>query len=316
MKIRHTIQTGLKVNEVLINLLDEKRDEIRANLSLDAEDFVGDTLNLCTAFDVEDGIYVQVAELTVRSVIDGLPTSRKFSGWDYIITDAMVDRYDLAPLLTATAEDVAVEYFKPFDRFGYVEEGRVKILDSADYLTNADTPNVGDICTAYKIYPKGTLVYIIPEGAEENPTGVAYTLLLNEQGAGRVEVEAVDPTTPLTWLPALRSAPVEPVEKQKAPVLRSAFLPDDADLCNNHDAHYKEAGKVGALPEPIEALEQVEAQLINAGVEVNRVCNIVRGLKYILRADLKANENVDKEIHKFFNYVHRARTGKWLGVNE
>ena len=80
----------------------------------------------------------------------------------------------------------------------------------------------------------------------------------------------------------------------------------------NFDDHYKQA-KTDKVGEPIDIIEALEVRLIKAGVDVNEACNICRGLKYVLRGSFKEGEDVQKELRKFYNYTHRARTGKWLG---
>jgi len=78
----------------------------------------------------------------------------------------------------------------------------------------------------------------------------------------------------------------------------------------NHDKHYKaETG----LPEPIEIIEAIETRLWSLELDPNEVGNIARGLKYLLRLGLKESENPRKELDKFYNYMHRAKTGEWLG---
>jgi hypothetical protein len=89
------------------------------------------------------------------------------------------------------------------------------------------------------------------------------------------------------------------------------------EVAVNFDDHYKKA-KGDKLPEPIEILSAVEVRLLltelgDTAEGINAVCNIVRGLKYILRSGFKEGEDVAKEVHKFYNYTHRARTGKWIG---
>jgi len=85
------------------------------------------------------------------------------------------------------------------------------------------------------------------------------------------------------------------------------------DLINvNFDDHYKQA-KTDKVSEPIDIIEALEVRLIKAGVDINEACNICRGLKYVLRGSFKEGEDVQKELRKFYNYTHRARTGSWLG---
>jgi hypothetical protein len=91
------------------------------------------------------------------------------------------------------------------------------------------------------------------------------------------------------------------------------FNPSGEEMVNvNFDAHYKEA-KTDKVGEPIDVIEALEVRLINAGVDINEACNICRGLKYVLRGSFKEGEDVQKELRKFYNYTHRARTGEWLG---
>lgn len=75
----------------------------------------------------------------------------------------------------------------------------------------------------------------------------------------------------------------------------------------NFDSHYAEKEV-----EPIDVIEETEKRLHAAGVDPIKAGNVVRGLKYILRAGLKEGEDANKDIRKAANYLHRAETGRWL----
>ncbi len=72
--------------------------------------------------------------------------------------------------------------------------------------------------------------------------------------------------------------------------------------CNNHDEHYKQA------IEPIDFIEQV---LENLGDKASnsQLYHIGNAVKYLGRLGKK--DDIDKELDKIENYIHRARMGKW-----
>jgi len=41
--------------------------------------------------------------------------------------------------------------------------------------------------------------------------------------------------------------------------------------------------------------------------------SVAQALRYLLRAGTKPGENWQKELEKAENYIHRARTGRWIG---
>ena len=75
---------------------------------------------------------------------------------------------------------------------------------------------------------------------------------------------------------------------------------------NNFDSHY-------AIKdiEPIDVREETVDRLIRAGVDPIKASNVVDALKYILRAGLKENEDVNKDLSKAHNYMHRYFYGEW-----
>lgn len=78
-----------------------------------------------------------------------------------------------------------------------------------------------------------------------------------------------------------------------------------------HDEHYK--SKDGT----IETIDIIERLVCN-GVPfelydtVKRNYNVAQAFKYMDRQGKKASEDVSKELMKAENYIHRARTGKWI----
>jgi len=73
-----------------------------------------------------------------------------------------------------------------------------------------------------------------------------------------------------------------------------------------HDKHYAEKAI-----EPILVIEQV-METANAIPAKNRL-SIAQALRYLLRVGTKSGENWQKELEKAENYIHRARTGSWIG---
>ena len=65
--------------------------------------------------------------------------------------------------------------------------------------------------------------------------------------------------------------------------------------------------------ETIVYLECLATALIKNGVEPKQVHNIVAATKYLSsRLGAKADQPIELELMKAENYIHRARTGKWL----
>ena len=65
--------------------------------------------------------------------------------------------------------------------------------------------------------------------------------------------------------------------------------------------------------ETIVYLECLATALIRNGVEPRRAHNIVAATKYISsRLGAKADQPIELDLMKAENYIHRARTGKWL----
>lgn len=65
--------------------------------------------------------------------------------------------------------------------------------------------------------------------------------------------------------------------------------------------------------ETIVYLECLATALIRNGVEPRRAHNIVAATKYLSsRLGAKADQPIELDLMKAENYIHRARTGKWL----
>lgn len=65
--------------------------------------------------------------------------------------------------------------------------------------------------------------------------------------------------------------------------------------------------------ETIVYLECLATALIRNGVEPKRAHNIVAATKYLSsRLGAKADQPIELDLMKAENYIHRARTGKWL----
>ena len=72
---------------------------------------------------------------------------------------------------------------------------------------------------------------------------------------------------------------------------------------------YYDGGEV----ETIVYLEGLITALIKNGVEPRRAHNIVAATKYLSsRLGAKADQPIELDLMKAENYIHRARTGKWL----
>ena len=74
---------------------------------------------------------------------------------------------------------------------------------------------------------------------------------------------------------------------------------------NASGAYYK--GKI----ETIEYMEYVAQCQADNGLPIYKVVDISLALKY-LSSRLGAKDNVDTELEKAEQYIHHARTGKWL----
>ena len=78
-----------------------------------------------------------------------------------------------------------------------------------------------------------------------------------------------------------------------------------------HDTHYKsESGS-------IETIDVIERLICNGIPEeyhetIKRNYCVGQAFKYLDRQGKKSTESIDKELTKAENYIHRARTGKWL----
>ena len=65
--------------------------------------------------------------------------------------------------------------------------------------------------------------------------------------------------------------------------------------------------------ETIVYLESLATALIRNGVEPKRAHNIVAATKYLSsRLGAKADQPIELDLMKAENYIHRARTGKWI----
>ena len=75
---------------------------------------------------------------------------------------------------------------------------------------------------------------------------------------------------------------------------------------NAHDEHY--ASKV---IEPILVIEQVMSTAKEVPEEARY--SVGQAIRYLMRVGTKAGEDWRKELDKAENYIHRARTGQWIG---
>ena len=65
--------------------------------------------------------------------------------------------------------------------------------------------------------------------------------------------------------------------------------------------------------ETIDYLEFLMDALIRNGITPCRAYDVVAALKYLSsRLGAKANQPIELDLMKAENYIHRARTGKWL----
>lgn len=65
--------------------------------------------------------------------------------------------------------------------------------------------------------------------------------------------------------------------------------------------------------ETIEYLEFLMDALTRNGIPASRTYNIVAAVKYLSpRLGAKADQPIELDLMKAENYIHRARTGKWL----
>lgn len=76
-----------------------------------------------------------------------------------------------------------------------------------------------------------------------------------------------------------------------------------------HDEHYR----TKAI-EPITVQEQV--MLSAKEVPEDRRLHIAQAIRYLMRVGTKAGEDWQKELDKAENYIHRARTGNWIGKDK
>lgn len=66
--------------------------------------------------------------------------------------------------------------------------------------------------------------------------------------------------------------------------------------------------------ETIDYLEFLMDALTSNGIEASRAYNVVAAVKYLSpRLGAKADQPIELDLMKAENYIHRARTGKWLG---
>lgn len=76
-----------------------------------------------------------------------------------------------------------------------------------------------------------------------------------------------------------------------------------------HDSHYQRQD----FPEPIEVIEDLIMRLWHKNsVPPEAVYSIGNALKYLLRAGLKEGQPYHKDLDKAMNYIHRAKSGKWV----
>ena len=65
--------------------------------------------------------------------------------------------------------------------------------------------------------------------------------------------------------------------------------------------------------ETIDYLEYMMAKLLENGVPPERAYDVVCALKYLSpRLGAKSDQPIQLDLMKAENYIHRARTGKWL----
>lgn len=79
---------------------------------------------------------------------------------------------------------------------------------------------------------------------------------------------------------------------------------------NAHDDHYRQLELMGISP--IEIMEVVACSGIPDEFAETAVRNlsVALAIKYLLRLGRK--DSAEKELDKAANYIHRARTGRWI----
>ena len=76
-----------------------------------------------------------------------------------------------------------------------------------------------------------------------------------------------------------------------------------------HDSHYQRPDGI----EPIEVIEDlIMRQWQKNCVPPQAMYSIGNALKYLLRAGLKEGQPYHKDLDKAMNYIHRAKSGKWV----
>ena len=78
-------------------------------------------------------------------------------------------------------------------------------------------------------------------------------------------------------------------------------------MSDKYDSHYAQKEI-----EPILVIEETIERLIEADFEPKGSYNIAQALKYILRAGTKEGEDVEKDLAKALNYLHRGIKGEWV----
>lgn len=83
-------------------------------------------------------------------------------------------------------------------------------------------------------------------------------------------------------------------------------------MADNQDPHYREIESRGV--EPIAVLETVICNGLPAEHHQTAIRNlrICMGLKHLLRVGHK--DDVNKELDKAQNYIHRAQNGRWREI--
>ena len=75
---------------------------------------------------------------------------------------------------------------------------------------------------------------------------------------------------------------------------------------SNHDSRY-----FAMAIQPIEVQEQILRAM--SGLSAIEKHHIAKAVAYLMRAGLKEGQDWRKDLEKATNYIHRARTGKWIG---
>lgn len=66
--------------------------------------------------------------------------------------------------------------------------------------------------------------------------------------------------------------------------------------------------------ETIDYLESLMDALVRNRIPASRAFNVVTAVKYLSpRLGAKADQPIELDLMKAENYIHRARTGKWIG---